>query len=371
MRSTSSYGATGTSSPALVSTSRPGRGAPSVTPIAASSSPMIDTSTRSGTLVELVHAVGEQAGRHQLEHRVLGAGHVDPSGQRPAVLDADRSARGGGERSVKASSPVRASERQRASGLGRWPDRTADRCTIVQPRSWRSPAACTGERVASAGSLAPLAHRPTSMLRPCSRADQRPPAAPACTPSSGGGRPRRPPPRPAPRTTSSPSGRDDGTAFEQVLGPFSEYERHGASGAGRPRAGRDDPVRLRDPVVRVAVRAAGALDAARGAATTPTHRSRHRGHAVVGAARPAHAAATCSCSVCSPPASMSSAFVNTLFTQTVSFAGDDFGVSDSARRRRRLARARRHRAGAARSPPSPTAAGGARSWSPSPWRPRW
>ena len=40
-----------------------------------------------GHVGELVHAVGEQAGRHQLEHRVLGAGHVDPSGQRPAVLD--------------------------------------------------------------------------------------------------------------------------------------------------------------------------------------------------------------------------------------------------------------------------------------------
>ncbi len=50
MRSASSYGATGTSRPPLVSTSRSGPERSHVTPIAASSSPMIDTSTRSGTL---------------------------------------------------------------------------------------------------------------------------------------------------------------------------------------------------------------------------------------------------------------------------------------------------------------------------------
>ena len=50
IRSTSSYGATGVRSPLLVRTSRPRSGATIDTPIAPSSSPMIDTSTISGTL---------------------------------------------------------------------------------------------------------------------------------------------------------------------------------------------------------------------------------------------------------------------------------------------------------------------------------
>ena len=51
MRSTSSYGATGVRSPALVIRSRPGAGTSVRMPMAASSSAMIVTSTIVGTLV--------------------------------------------------------------------------------------------------------------------------------------------------------------------------------------------------------------------------------------------------------------------------------------------------------------------------------
>ena len=93
---------------------------------------------------------------------------------------------------------------------------------------------------------------------------------------------------------------------------------------------RDDQLRVVDPVVRVGVRPAGALDA-RPPGASPTHGEHH-----------AHGAPT---PWWAPPdrldpraltvlgllaaASMSSAFVNTLFTQTVNFAADDFGVSDT------------------------------------------
>ena len=131
--------------------------------------------------------------------------------------------------------------------------------------------------------------------------------------------------------------------------PVQRVRPDGATGAGRPRAGGDHPVRLRDPVVRVAVRPAGALDAAP-VAPRPRHRParlpRRGGRRPTGST-PRNVLVLGLLAA----ASMSSAFINTLFTQTVKFAADDFGVGDSGRRRRRLAGARRHRAGVARRRP--------------------
>ena len=68
----------------------------------------------------------------------------------------------------------------------------------------------------------------------------------------------------------------------------------------------------------------------------PDHARRVPGaHAVVGAARPARRTPDAACSDCSPRRRCSSAFVNTLFTQTVNFAADDFGIGEHGRRRRR------------------------------------
>ena len=81
--------------------------------------------------------------------------------------------------------------------------------------------------------------------------------------------------------------------------PVQRVRPDGATGAGRPRAGGDHPVRLRDPVVRVAVRTAAALDAAPVAPTTPSPAGpapRRGGHRPTCSRR-----ATCSCSACSPP----------------------------------------------------------------------
>ena len=89
IRSTSSYGATGTRSPSLVRTSVPGSGLCERTPRAASSSPMIATSLIAGHVGELVHPVGEQARRHQLEHRVLRPGDPDRALQRAEMADRD------------------------------------------------------------------------------------------------------------------------------------------------------------------------------------------------------------------------------------------------------------------------------------------
>ena len=109
---------------------------------------------------------------------------------------------------------------------------------------------------------------------------------------------------------------DDGTTFVQVLGPFSEYERTRASRRpDGPELVETTRYRLRDPVVRVAVRPAGALDAAPVAADDPVtgrpgatpwwappDRLTPRNVLVLGLLA---------------AASMSSAFINTLFTQTV------------------------------------------------------
>ena len=121
---------------------------------------------------------------------------------------------------------------------------------------------------------------------------------------------------------------DDGTTFVQVLGPFSEYAR-----TVRPAPdGRELVETTRygyvAPVVRVAVRAAAALDARAAVAPRPRHRPARRRRR--GGRRPTCSRrATCSVLGLLAAASMSSAFVNTLFTQTVNFAADDFGVSDS------------------------------------------
>ena len=90
IRSTSSYGATGVRSPSLRQRQPARRPAPCVrTPIASSSSPMIDTSTIDGTFVSSYVAVGEDRRRHQLEHGVLGAGHVDRAVQLADPTDDD------------------------------------------------------------------------------------------------------------------------------------------------------------------------------------------------------------------------------------------------------------------------------------------
>ena len=106
IRSTSSYGATGTRSPSLSRISRPGSG-------------LLRADAEGGEQLahdrhvvdrrhvgELVLAVGEQARRHQLEHRVLRPGHSDRPLQRAEMADRDLRRGGGAPEAVHTDPPV-------------------------------------------------------------------------------------------------------------------------------------------------------------------------------------------------------------------------------------------------------------------------
>ena len=72
-------------SPVSVRRSLPVAGRSISTPSSASNSPMIVTSTMSGTFCQFESAIGEKRGRHQLENRVLSARHIDRSANRSAA----------------------------------------------------------------------------------------------------------------------------------------------------------------------------------------------------------------------------------------------------------------------------------------------
>ena len=120
---------------------------------------------------------------------------------------------------------------------------------------------------------------------------------------------------------------DDGTTFVQVLGPFSEYAR-------TVRPAPDGPELVETTRYGYVIPWFGWLFAL--PVRWTLRRSRH--DPVTG--RPGATPWWAPPDLLTPrnvlvlgllaAASMSSAFINTLFTQTVSFAGDDFGVSDSA-----------------------------------------
>ena len=301
MRSTSSYGATGTRSPPLCSVSRPGAGASVVMPIAASSSPMIVHVDDRRDVRQLVGAVGEDRRRHQLEHGVLGAGDVDRAVQ---LADAAHDDLPPGPGSV-----VHAGRPEARS-----------RPPSMLPRCWQAVTAATAPTpppTGRTGTARSSASGPTTRRSPpVLRAPARRPRARAGGPTTA--------------RSSRPTARSPATAARSTRLPATA-----GSGARRRRtAGR-----CRGSPGSSPSRCAGRSPAgARRRRTPPTH----------------HAAPT---PWWAPPdrldpraltvlgllaaASMSSAFVNTLFTQTVNFAADDFGVSDTRHRRRRVDRAGR------------------------------
>ena len=130
-------------------------------------------------------------------------------------------------------------------------------------------------------------------------------------------------------TTSSPRRRDRATArSSSVDGPVRRSYERTLEPRRRTTLARDDDVpagRSRGSAGCSRSRCAAVLSR-RG--DDPVEHQPHQ-HAVVGAARPArHRARRCVLGLLAA-ASMSSAFANTLFTQTVNFAADDFGVGDT------------------------------------------
>ena len=116
----------------------------------------------------------------------------------------------------------------------------------------------------------------------------------------------------------------DGT-FHQLTGPFKEYERRVTEQDGR--LVERTRVPARDTVVRVAVRApVRALLGRRG--QSPVHSDRAPGHTPWWAPPDQIDARQALVLGLLAAASMSSAFTNTLFTQTAEFAADDFNVGN-------------------------------------------
>ena len=169
------------------------------------------------------------------------------------------------------------------------------------------------------------------------------------TPAHGrraSGRPTRPssPCSSGPATTSSSSSPPADGAFDQAAaGRSPRYRRDADADPARRRVRETTTLPLLDPVVRLGCsrsRCAGRSPAAARSPHGPHHRARRR--ATPWWAPPDRLdPRTLTVLGLLAAASMSSAFVNTLFTQTVNFAADDFGVSDTRRRHRRLGRAGR------------------------------
>ena len=136
--------------------------------------------------------------------------------------------------------------------------------------------------------------------------------------------------RPAAATTSCRANGADGDRPRSCRTPGRSPS---TSAAVEPRRRRldargDDHLPVRAAVVRLAVRAAGALDdrpsRPRPATVARSATARRGGRRPTGSTP-----RQLSVLGLLAAASMSSAFINTLFTQTVEFAADDFGVGDS------------------------------------------
>ena len=235
---------------------------------------MIVTSAMSGTLVKVYSPSASKRDGHQLEHRVLRPGHLHLAAQRRAVAHED---------------PLLATL-TRPHGRTVWLLRRSGRHRSATPQL-------------PVGSIVLGSFSPMPRTRVLTR----------CWPSAR----RRPPTRRRRVTTSSPRSRSPPATFVQQAGPFSRVRAHAAPRVvGRAR---DRALPPGHPLVRVAVRHPGAR---RRCATAGRPGRRCRGGRRPTGSTPRQARLLGLLAA----ASLSAAFANTLFTQTVNFAANSFGI---------------------------------------------